>query len=459
MMGVEVFHVLADTTIAASSALALIRLLRRPMRLAVGAQIAYWLWFLVPAMVAAMLLPAPPVLLFARVDVLPVPVSSAFTAVASRHPASGGALLIDLALALWSVGTGVMLFSMIARQRSFAGTLGALTLDAAGYYRGAVRVPMLIGAWHSRIVVPLDFETRYKPEECELVLAHERAHAARHDIAVNAIASVGLCVLWFNPLMYCALAWLRMDQELACDALVLLKRGDVRRQYANALLKTQLATESAWRLSVGCHWQSVHPLKERVAMLKRPPPPRGRRLAGLAVITALTGVVTYATWAGQPAIAAGPPILVDFDIKITNPQTHELREMKTQYLVNSGETIKDGRDGEPLLKVGDLRFGCTPYLADASGRSTDWRAQKARGNPIPIAGQILLDCPIRRDDGIVQTPTVLTEDGNTAIIEIKETDGPYRYRLEVTASTSPEKIAAGKLAIEKLRAVRPALAP
>jgi bla regulator protein BlaR1 len=459
MMGAEVFHVLADTTIAASIALAIIGLLRKPMRLAAGAQIAYWLWFLVPAMVAAVLLPAPPVLLVARIDVLPVPVSSALTAVASGHPASTSALVIDLALAIWGVGASTMLFSMITRQRSFAGILGALTLDTENFYRGSVTAPMLVGVWHSKIVVPMDFETRYKPEERELVLAHERAHAARHDVAVNAIASFGLCVLWFNPLMYRALAWLRMDQELACDALVLLKRGDVRRHYAAALLKTQLATESAWRLSVGCHWQSIHPLNERVAMLKRPLPARARRLAGLAVISALTGAVTYATWAGQPGIAAGPPILVDYDIKITNPQTHELREIKTQYLVNSGETIKDERDGGPLLKAGHLRFGCTPYLADVSGRSTDWGDQKARGNPVPTVGQILLDCPIHRDGATVQTPAVLTMDGNPAIIEITETDGPYRYQLEVTASTSPEKIAAAKIAGEKLRAARPARAP
>jgi bla regulator protein BlaR1 len=455
-MGAEMFRVLADTTIATSVALALVGLLRKPMRLAVGAQAAYWLWLLVPAMVVAVLLPAPPVLLLARVNVLPVPVSTAFTAftVTAGDPASGRALLITLALAIWSIGAGAMFLAMFTRQRLFARTLGALTPNADGTYRGAVIAPMLVGAWHWQIVVPMDFEARYSAQERDLVLAHERAHAARHDVAVNAIASVVLCVFWFNPLLYRALVWLRTDQELACDALVLLQRGDVRRHYADALLKTQLATESAWRLSVGCHWHSIHPLKERVAMLKRPLPVRGARLAGLGFITALTGVATYATWAGQPASAAGPAILVDFDIRITSPQKHSLREMRTQYLVKSGETIKDERDGLPLLKVGSLRFGCTPYLADGSGRSTDWSAQRARGNPIPATGQILLDCPLRRDGAVVATPSVITQDGNPAIIETTEADGSYHYRLEVTPSTSPEKIAAAKIAGEKLIAAK-----
>ncbi len=318
---------------------------------------------------------------------------------------------------------------------------------------------MLVGVWHPKIIVPKDFEARYSREERELILAHERAHASRHDVAVNAIASVALCVFWFNPLMYRALAWLRMDQELACDALVLSQRGDVRRHYAGALLKTQLATESAWRSSLACYWQSIHPLKERVAMLKRPLPARTRRLGGLAFISAFTGVVTYATWAGEPAMVAGPPILVDYDIRIMNTPKHQLREVKTEYLVSSGETIKDQVDGLPLLKLplpkeGSLRIGCTPYLADTPGRSTDWSAQKARGDAIPAAGQILLECPIRHDGATVQTPTVIANDGSAAIIEVAEADSSYQYRVEVTASTSAERIAAAKIAGAKVVAAK-----
>lgn len=453
-MGAEIFRLLADTTMVSSLAMALVGVLRKPMRVFAGARVAYWLWLLVPVMLAATLLPAPPLPLLARVDVLREPIGTAFTTVASGHPASNRALLVNLALATWSAGAIGMFLSMFRRQRLFARTLGTLIRDANGLYRGAVTAPMLIGAWHAKVVVPMDFEARYPARERELVLAHERAHAVRRDVAVNALAAFALCVFWFNPLMYRALVWLRTDQELACDALVLLQCGDIRRHYADALLKTQLATESAWHLSVGCHWQSIHPLKERVAMLKRPLPARGRRLAGLACITALTGVVTYATWAGPPASGAGPQILVDYDIRITNPQKHELREMRTQYLVHSGETIKDERDGLPLLKAGQLRLGCTPYLADASGRSTDWSAQKARGAPIPVAGQILLDCPIRRDGANAQAPTVITKDGNLAIIEATETDGPYHYRLEVTASTSAEKIVAAKIAGDKVLAAK-----
>jgi beta-lactamase regulating signal transducer with metallopeptidase domain len=55
----EVFQVLVKTILASSVALMLVALLRKPMRIAVGARAAYLLWILVPAMAASALLPVP----------------------------------------------------------------------------------------------------------------------------------------------------------------------------------------------------------------------------------------------------------------------------------------------------------------------------------------------------------------------------------------------------------------
>jgi len=434
----EVFQVLVKTTLASSAALILVALLRKPTRIAVGARAAYCLWLLVPAMAASALLPAPtPMLLSTQVNIIPEQLRSAFIAIGPVDFADARALLIDIALAIWSVGAFTMLFLILARQQKFAKSLGILRRDADGLYRCAARAPMLVGTWHSKIVVPTDFDVHYSPEEREFIVAHERAHASRHDIAVNAIASFALCAFWFNPLMYRALAWLRMDQELACDALVLTQRGDARRRYANALLKAQLATESARSPPIGCHWQSVHPLEERISMLKRPFPGSPRRFAGIAVIATFIGVASYAAWAGQPVIGTGQMILVDMKITISDQESNAVKALATQYLVHSGETIKDAT-GRPL------DFTCTPYLADESEGSAASRDQRARGIPRPTAGQILLDCEIRRDGKVVQRPAVISKDGKLATIDTADGDGAHRYRFDITASTSPEKIAAAK---------------
>ena len=442
-MSADLFRVLANSTIATSIAVALVGLLRRPVRVAAGAKVAYWLWLLVPAMAVAVLLPAPKQVYFVRTVVLPQHISSAMTAaVTGRADPNRRTSLIDIALALWGAGFTIAGVLMIRRQRQFAPTLSELIPDAGGFHRGNVMTPMVVGALHPRIVVPMDFEARYPRDEQELVLAHERAHATRHDVAVNVLGSLALCIFWFNPLIYAALVWLRMDQELACDAYVLLGRDVARRRYAEALLKTQLATESAWRLSVGCHWQSIHPLKERVAMLKRPLPVRSRRLAALTFIAALTGAVTYTAWAAQPLVAPGPAILIGVDMKVSNSDLHLLQEYSTMYSVHSGEIINDKDTGEPLLHVGQYGFGCTPYLPDAPGQSTDWGEELAQGNSLPTSGEILLDCTIQHEGQIVRRTSVIIKDGESAMIEAVESPGSYHFHLHVQATASEKKAAA-----------------
>jgi hypothetical protein len=324
---------------------------------------------------------------------------------------------------------------MFARQRAFSRSLGEPVRDARGLCRADVPGPMLVGLWNSRIFIPPDFESRYSPEEQALVLAHERAHASRGDVAVSAGASCALCLCWFNPLAYRALAWLRQDQELACDALVLAGRAGARRAYASALLKTQLAADCAWRMPVGCHWQSNHPLKERILMLKRPLPGSSRRFAGIAIVLGIAAASGYAAWAGQsPAAGKGPPILVDLKVTVTNTQSNDVRVLATRYLVRSGEDIRDA-SSQPL------KYACTPYLPDEPGRGTDWRAIRARGIPLPPAGHILVLCSIREDGREIASPAVIMADGQQGAIETSQKDGPLHYRLEISASTSAALIA------------------
>ena len=131
------------------------------------------------------------------------------------------------------------------------------------------------------------------------MLAHEQAHLERGDVLTTTIGVMWLCALWFNPLMYWALARLRFDQELACDAIVLARSQAGRRRYAHTLLKAQLAADSPWRIPISCHWLSTHPLKERIAMLKRPSPGSTRRLLGIVLTSASIVAGSSLVWATQ----------------------------------------------------------------------------------------------------------------------------------------------------------------
>ena len=267
----------------ASAAIIVVAALRKWLRRVVGARAAYWLWLLVPVSVFVLFLPAPERPLNFISAGLPELTGNSLTLVSAVR-SSGSIDYGIVTLLVWAVGTLTMLALIARRQRAFIRSLGTMTPGSNETLRSAdIAGPMLVGVWRPRIILPSNFESRYEAEEQTLVLAHEQAHRQRGDALVNGLAAGALCVSWFNPLVYLAIEWMRIDQELACDEVVLSRFAKSRRQYADALLKTQLASDVPRRFPLGCHWHSHHPLKERIAMLKRPSPGIGAPLVWGAV--------------------------------------------------------------------------------------------------------------------------------------------------------------------------------
>jgi beta-lactamase regulating signal transducer with metallopeptidase domain len=297
----------AVTTFAAL----LVALARAPMRSMLGARAAYWLWVTVPASAIALILPnasqpsvsATP----AARDVFGWLLVSVDTLLAAIQGFGPWAAAI---LAVWTLGAIGAAALTILRQRAFVSSLLQPVRSPDGTWRGCgVAEPMLIGALRPRVLLPLDFEQRYSVEEREFVLAHERAHMRRGDTVVNAVGAVWLCVFWFNPVMFWAMRLLRFDQDLACDAAVLAAAGRGRRgRYAGALLKAQLAGETALPVPLACHWRSVHPLRRRIAALKRPVAGRMRHGIGVLCAVALVIAVSLAAHAAQPPARTASPI-------------------------------------------------------------------------------------------------------------------------------------------------------
>jgi bla regulator protein BlaR1 len=288
-MDASVARILIEATLASSIAVSIVGVLRKPLRRVVGAQSAYWLWLLVPATVLAIFLPAPSYDNASLVSPLSSLVDQAWSSAVEIISARASSdRYVTLALATWLLGGLLMAALWIYRHRAFVATLGRLSPGLDGAFRSdAIGAPMVIGVLRARVVVPKDFEIRYTAEERGLMLAHEQAHLERRDTLVYGVAAAWLCVFWFNPLMYWALGRLRFDQDLACDALVVSQSGTGRRRYADALLRVQLPIDSAWCKPVGCHWNSSHPLKERIVMLKYSSPGRIRRVSGVAFAVAL----------------------------------------------------------------------------------------------------------------------------------------------------------------------------
>lgn len=282
--------ILGAANLAAAIAGALVLVLRAPARKLFGPRIAYGLWLLVPLAALGMLLPA-------RVETVTVQagpspnadVAPLLAQASSPGPQGTPFEAWPLLTGLWVAGVLASLAWIVWRQAQFA-------RDAEAGLAG----PAAVGVLRPRVVTPSDFGRRYSPREQFVVLAHEETHIARHDTRINALVAAARCMNWFNPMLHILPRFLRIDQELACDAQVIARHPTVRRSYAEAMLKTQLASRP---LPLGCYWlpARAHPLAERIRLLSRAAPDPREQALGFLLLTALTLAVLGSAWSVKPA--------------------------------------------------------------------------------------------------------------------------------------------------------------
>ncbi len=102
----------------------------------------------------------------------------------------------------------------------------------------AVDGPCLFGFLRPRLLLPPGFTRGFSIDELRHVFLHELGHVKRHDILLGWLTTLLQILHWFNPLVWLAFARMRVDRELACDALALSHAEDKDSQpYGRTILK------------------------------------------------------------------------------------------------------------------------------------------------------------------------------------------------------------------------------
>lgn len=287
--------VLVRINVVASAAILLVLTLRPWILRWFDSRLTYWLWLIVPLATTASLLPRPQSIeLIDPSSVVYVDENvSPDSSVAPPASASAAAARVDrnvsdfaaLLLAAWLTGAIGLFCRSIVSTRRFGSdpTTG----------------PALVGIFRSKLVLPADFRTRFTDEQRCLILAHEDQHRRSGHPTINALVEVARCACWFNPLAHLAARRYRSDQELACDAAIIAAHPTKRREYAEALLKAQVAPTY---LPLVCTWtsQSAQSLGERIMMLERPSLGLSRALIGASLLAVINLALGYTAWAQQP---------------------------------------------------------------------------------------------------------------------------------------------------------------
>lgn len=341
-----------------SIAIVLVSCARKPLRRWAGAALAYQAWLIVPCVAVAAALPTASVAL-----VRAVPALRPIQHLAARAVplAPGG---IDTLLVIWAAGMVVLALWFGTAQRAFLRQAGRLTRSGAVYVGTTGAGPASVGLFRPRIVVPHDFDRRYSPLEQALIISHEQTHIARGDALVNLLACAFQCVFWFNPLVHVGARVLRLDQEIACDAIVMQRHPRARRAYAEALLKFHSSTDAV-RAGVNCHWQTHHPTKERLMSLQLPPSGTIRRRVGRCIVALLaTGAIAATLGARAEQAAAAPSYVVEMALEADGERSAPsvLARAGEQFAVASGAwrvemTVREAKTPGDVWLTGRISKG------------------------------------------------------------------------------------------------------
>jgi bla regulator protein blaR1 len=407
----SVAHEALELSLATSAACLVVLLVRQPVRTVFGARVAYALWWLLPAAIVAVLLPAP--------SIAPAAIELGRASAGAGSPmalsAETTATTFDLArlwpvlATLWLAGCGIALLRMAEQQRRFRRALGKLEPLQDALWRASARdgLPAVVGL-RARIVLPADFEYRYAPQQQALVLAHERVHVRRGDLYCN-FGFALLCALqWFNPLLRLAQRAYRLDQELACDACVLAMHPQSRRSYGEALLRSSSTFPAA---PLGCPAFGTHPLKERITMLTRPLPSLNRRLSGLALSIALGLGFAGIAWSQQAP----------------RPADAELLDIQLELSIEGGP-VQTPR----VITPTGQDFGVRLQAPDGQSWSFDLVAERVQQDQFEVSGQI------RREGELTDQPSLRLREGVPGRMTLDKPDGSSVYALGLTVQSGAE---------------------
>ncbi|MDY3791126.1 MAG: M56 family metallopeptidase [Oscillospiraceae bacterium] len=268
-------------------------------------------------------------------------------------------IIMSVCSVIWLVGVGAMLiYTAVSFIKVWRLVKNSQHLRDNIYLCDNIGSPFVFGYIRPRIYIPEGVSEK----DIEYIAAHENTHIRRGDHIIKLLATAALSIHWFNPMVWLSYRLMSKDMELSCDERAVRSfEGDVRREYANALLNMSLRQNRLYGL-LGFGETGIKSRIKGVLSLKKP-----------TVIATISAVILL-------AIAAVCLLTNAENSGIT--LENNAGSYSVAVITYKGETEARLTDGE--------------YIQNVIGNINGARLKKIRKNALPdIDGGIYLDYAFR----------------------------------------------------------------
>jgi len=226
----------------------------------------------------------------------------------------------------------------------------------------ALGSPALFGWLRPRLLLPQRTVVEASSDQLRHIFLHELAHVKRRDILVGYLASVLHILHWFNPVVALAMRRMRIDRELACDAMALsLLRPEETTAYGRTILNQVERLLAARRCPVllGLAGGGIQ-TKQRIAMIAR----FRRDTYRFSILPLLLLIaLACAGLTGRVTAEVDWDHYARGDFQTTHQDGHLninraclFNERTNQYLVARGRTVTCDADEPGLAGLWEFRF-------------------------------------------------------------------------------------------------------
>lgn len=160
-----------------------------------------------------------------------------------------------------------------------------------------ILTPMTYGVIHPVILLPQNSDWENK-QQLQYILYHEFVHICRYDTVLKILATIVLCIHWFNPMVWVMYILFNRDIELTCDECVIREFGRANRSdYARMLISVE---ERKSLFAPFCNNFSKNAIEERIeSIMKTKKTSVITWVLACMIIVGTTGVFATSVSAGE----------------------------------------------------------------------------------------------------------------------------------------------------------------